>query len=146
MNLSSFYPVIGTAEVARTADFYRTYFRFETTFEADWYVSLRLSSNPEFELAILDYNHPSVPPDGRKPIRGLILNFEVDDVDAEYHRLVAAGLPMDLELRDEDWGQRHFITHDPNGVLIDVIRVQEASAEYQDSYIVPGDVRMSHEQ
>ncbi len=135
MNLSSFYPVIGTEDVAMTAAFYRAHFRFETTFEADWYVSLRSSSNPEFELAILDYNHPSVPPRGREPVRGLILNFEVDDVDTEYQRLAAAGLPMDLELSDEDWGQRHFITHDPNGVLIDVIRVQEASAEYQDKYV-----------
>ncbi len=135
MNLSSFYPVVGTEDVASTAAFYRTHFGFEATFEADWYVSLRSSSNPEFELAILDYNHPSVPPGGRKPVQGVILNFEVEDVDAEYQRLAAAGLRMDLELRDEDWGQRHFITHDPNGVLIDVIRVQEASAEYQDNYV-----------
>lgn len=51
----------------------------------------------------------------------MILNFEVEDVDAEYARLAASGLPILLSLRDEDFGQRHFITADPNGVLIDVI-------------------------
>lgn len=31
-----------------------------------------------------------------------------------------AGLEMPLELRDEDFGQRHFMVTDPNGVLVDV--------------------------
>ncbi len=36
--------------------------------------------------------------------------------------LRAAGLPILLDIRDEDFGQRHFITADPNGMLIDVIK------------------------
>jgi len=41
---------------------------------------------------------------------------------AEYTRLVAnAGLSAVLELRDEDFGQRHFIITDPVGNLVDVI-------------------------
>ena len=49
------------------------------------------------------------------------------------HRL-AAGLPMLLPLRDEDFGQRHFITQDPNGVLIDVIKPIPPSAEFAAQY------------
>ena len=130
MRISSFYPVIGTHDVATTADFYRTHFRFDTAFEADFYVSLRLRSEPPFELGIVDCTHPSVPEGFRKPAQGLILNLEVDDVDQEYERLCGAGLPIDLEIKDEDWGQRHFITHDPNGVLIDVIRPTVPSAQF----------------
>ena len=37
-------------------------------------------------------------------------------------------------LRDEPFGQRHFITADPNGVLIDVIKPIPPSAEYQALY------------
>ena len=44
------------------------------------------------------------------------------DVDAIHDRLLAEGLPILRSLRDEAFGQRHFITHDPNGVLIDVIK------------------------
>ena len=33
-------------------------------------------------------------------------------------------------LTDEDFGQRHFITRDPNGVLIDVITPIPPSPEY----------------
>lgn len=128
MELSSFYPVICTDKIAATRDFYVTHFGFEVTFEADWYVSLRRSDH---ELALVDATHPTIPEAGRRPVAGLILNFEVSDVDAEYRRLVeAAGLPLALPLRSEDFGQRHFIVTDPAGVLVDVITEIEPSAEF----------------
>jgi catechol 2,3-dioxygenase-like lactoylglutathione lyase family enzyme len=68
-------------------------------------------------------------------VSGLILNFEVEDPDAEYARIGAAGLPVLLELRDEDFGQRHFITADPNGVLIDIIKPIPPSADYAAQYV-----------
>ncbi len=134
MGISSFYPVIGTKNVAATADFYRRHFGFETTFEADFYVGLRLDQDPALELAVVDYTHPSVPAGYGKPVQGLLLNLEVDDVDAEYGRACEAGLPIDLELRDEEWGQRHFMTHDPNGVLIDIIRPTAPTAAFASGY------------
>jgi len=36
--------------------------------------------------------------------------------------------------RDEDFGQRHFITADPNGVLIDIIKPIPPSAEFLKQY------------
>lgn len=90
-------------------------FFFDITFEADWYVSLKTSQQPVYQLALLDYRHPSVPAAFQQAAQGVLLNFEVADVDAEYQRLKAAGLPLHLDLRSEAWGQRHFITSDPNG-------------------------------
>ena len=114
MQLTSFYPVIATTRVAETRAFYLTHLHFTVTFEADWYVSLRLTSQPHYELAILDYAHPTMPERFRRPVQGLLLNFEVEDVDAEYERLIKqGGLPIHLDLRDEAFGQRHFITADP---------------------------------
>src|SRR5882757_7895654 len=128
MELSSFYPVICTDRVAATRDFYVTHFGFEVVFEADWYVSLR---RPGYELALVDATHPTIPESGRRPVAGLILNFEVSDVDAEYRRLVEqAGLTPALPMRSEDFGQRHFIVTDPAGVLVDVITEIEPSAEF----------------
>ncbi|MBG9587523.1 VOC family protein [Cytobacillus firmus] len=137
MKTTSFYPVIMTEQVARTADFYRTLFRFEATFETDWYVSLRLvkEDQSQLELAILKSGHPTVPEAYRHSVKGLILNFEVEDVDAEYERLIVGKkLPLRLELCDEAFGQRHFITNDPNGVLIDIIKIIPPSSEYSDQY------------
>lgn len=135
MKFNSFYPVIMTHDVAGSKEFFTEYFNFKVTFEADWYVSLKAAQEPPFELALLNPDHPTVPRDFRRSLTGgLILNFEVDDVDGEYERLRSAGLPIHLELRTEDFGQRHFITADPNGVLIDVIKVIPPSAEYATQY------------
>ncbi|RAV16747.1 VOC family protein [Paenibacillus contaminans] len=137
MKISSFYPVILTEQVAASAEFYRNHFGFETVFEADWYVSLRLprDDKTEFELAILMSGHPTVPAAYRQSVNGLILNFEVDDVDAEYERLITREkLPLQLDIRNEEFGQRHFITSDPNGVLIDVIKIIPPSDAYSEQY------------
>lgn len=135
MNLTSFYPVICTSRLKESHDFYTRLMGFETTFEADWYVSLRRPGTPAYELALLDHDHPTLPAPYRHPARGLLLNFEVSDVDAEWERLVVGeGLRAELELRSEDFGQRHFIVADPNGVLIDVITPITPSAEYADQY------------
>jgi hypothetical protein len=47
---------------------------------------------------------------------------------------MSAGLPIHLEIRSEIFGQRHFITSDPNGILIDIIQVIPASEEYTQKY------------
>jgi catechol 2,3-dioxygenase-like lactoylglutathione lyase family enzyme len=137
MKVSSFYPVILTDQVAATAAFYSENFGFERVFEADWYVSMRMSdSNTPYELAILDAAHSTIPEKFRTGVTGLILNFEVDDVDAEYERLIRTNkLPLQLDIRSEDFGQRHFITSDPNGVLIDVITVIPPTDEYSNQYV-----------
>lgn len=134
MKLSSYYPVLCSKLIAESRDFYVNHFGFEVVFDADWYVHLAGTETPNVSLAIVDANHQSVPEKFRRPVAGLLLNFEVADVDAEYKRLSDAGLPVELELRDEDWGQRHFILRDPNGVLIDVITPIAPSGEFADNY------------
>ena len=134
MKLTSAYPVLLTARVAETAAFYVAHFGFCALFEADWYVHLQSIADARVNLAVLDGAHETIPAAGRGTVRGLILNFEVEDVDAEHARLVAAGLPMLQDLRDEAFGQRHFITADPNGVLIDVITPIPPSADFAAQY------------
>ena len=86
-------------------------------------------------LAILNGDHNTIPASGRGRTTGLLLNFEVDDVDAVHAQMLKDKLPIVLPLRDEDFGQRHFITCDPNGVLIDVITPIAASAAFADDYL-----------
>lgn len=138
MNLTSFYPVVCTERLGESVEFYTRHLGFEITFEADWYVSLRRPGPPGYELALLDPTHPTVPEGYRRPVQGVILNVEVEDVDAEWERLVVqAGLPVELELRSETFGQRHFILADPNGVLVDVITEIPPGPEYADAF-APG--------
>lgn len=121
MKITSYYPVLMVKDVAATAAFYVRYLSFRPLFEADWYVHLQFETDPSINLAILDGDHATIPEQARGHASGLLLNFEVEDVDAMYTRAVADGLPIRLSLRDEEFGQRHFITQDPNGVLLDVI-------------------------
>ncbi|MFB4196046.1 VOC family protein [Streptomyces carpaticus] len=136
MDLTSCYPVICTERLTASRDFYTRLLGFEITFEADWYLSLRRPGDSPYELALLDHTHPTLPAAYRTPVRGLLLNFEVTDVDAEWDRLVIrGGLTPELTLRDEDFGQRHFIVADPNGVLIDVITPIAPTAEFAAQYV-----------
>ncbi|MBL8580696.1 MAG: VOC family protein [Rhizobiaceae bacterium] len=131
MKTTSYYPVLVTEDVAGTVDFYRRHFAFEPLFEADWYVHLQSHEDEKVTLAVLAAGHETLPVAARNvTAQGLLLNFEVEDVDAVHARLAGAGLPMLLALRDEPFGQRHFITQDPNGVLIDVIKPIPPSAEF----------------
>lgn len=134
MKATSYYPVIMTGDVAGTTAFYVEHFNFKPMFESDWYVHLTSGEDETINLAILDGSHETIPEQGRGRVSGLLLNFEVEDVDAVHERLVAAGLPVLRSLRDEDFGQRHFITADPNGVLIDIIKPIPPNADYAAQY------------
>ncbi|RFA29205.1 glyoxalase [Alkalilimnicola ehrlichii] len=139
MQITSYYPVIMTDDVTGTADFYVRHFYFQTVFHIDWYAHLQSTIDPAVNLAVLNGAHETVPETARGQVGGLIINFEVTDPDAEYARLKAAGLPILLSLRDEDFGQRHFITTDPNGVLIDIIKPIEPTAEFAEHYRTDAD-------
>lgn len=129
----SCYPVLGTENVAASAAFYREHFGFEPAFEADWYVSLRHPESGD-ELALLDASHPSVPSGYREPARGVLVNLELDDVDAVAARLDAAGVPVVQPLRSEPFGQRHVIVRDPGGVLVDVITEIPPAPEFAEAF------------
>ncbi|MFF2369925.1 VOC family protein [Agromyces sp. NPDC058110] len=131
--LRSCYPVLGTTDVAASAAFYREHFGFETSFASDWYVSLRHPASGD-ELALLDAAHPSVPEGHREPARGVLVNLELDDVDAVAARLDEAGVPVVQALRSEPFGQRHVIVRDPGGVLVDVITEIPPAAEFAEAF------------
>ncbi len=122
MKCTQYYPVIMTDDVAGTSRFYQKHFRFEVKFDSDWYIHLQSAEDEKVNIAILQGDHETVPAVARGKVSGLLLNFEVEDVDAIFELAQKNDLPVLLPIRDEDFGQRHFITQDPNGVLIDVIK------------------------
>ena len=137
MKPSSLYPVLCTPRLQESHAFYAAWFGFEDTFVSDWYVSLRRPGPPDLELGLLEAGHPTLPEGYRAPsVQGVLLNFEVADVDAEWERLVVeGGLDPVLSLRSEGFGQRHFIVADPAGVLIDVITPIAPSEEFAAQFL-----------
>jgi len=134
MKMSSYNPVLMTKNVAQTVQFYCTHFNFTSVFDSDWYVHLQSLDDEAINLAVLQFDHPTVPAGKQQQTKGLILNFEVMDAQAEYDRLKQAGLAFLLDIRDEEFGQRHFIASDPNGVMIDIIQPIPPSAEFAAQY------------
>jgi catechol 2,3-dioxygenase-like lactoylglutathione lyase family enzyme len=134
MKSTQYYPVLMVDDVNDVSTFYQAHFGFRPLFESDWYVHLQSSENEAVNLAILHGDHETIPAAARGRVSGLLLNFEVENVDAVYEELRSRNLPILLPLRDEPFGQRHFITRDPSGVLIDVITPIAPSEEFLGQY------------
>ncbi len=136
VSLQSFYPVLMVDDVEASVRFYADRMGFEKTFESDWYVSLRHRERSAYELAVLSSVHETIPEGFRgERAGGLLLNFEVSDAKAEYERLKGAGLRVVLPLRDEAFGQRHFVVVGPGDVMIDVIEEIEPSPEFAEQFL-----------
>lgn len=134
MKVTSYYPVLEVQDVAEAAVFFRRHFGFAPAFESDWYVHLTQPEQSEVNLAILQSGHPTIPRSEPRCASGVLINFEVEDAAAEWERLSQSDLCVRLPLRDEAFGQRHFILQGPEGVLIDVIQPIPPSPEFAEMY------------
>ncbi len=130
MRFTNLYPLLQVEDVAMTADFYRSHFGFTPVFESDWYMHLKGDCESLHELAIIHYDHDSIPEIGRVKSKGVILSFYVDDAASEAKRIEQAGITIAQPLRDEVFGQRHVIAADPNGILIDIITAIEPDPDW----------------
>ncbi len=111
-----------TEKFSETKKFYTDTLGFGITFENEFYLLLH-TPNHQAEISFLKPNHPT-----QKPIfqpafngKGVYLTIEVDNVDEMYSQLKNKGLSIEIELRDEPWGDRHFAIVDPNGIGIDIV-------------------------
>ena len=133
MKVNSFYPVIMTKNVEECSEFFINNLEFEITFSSEWYISL--IDKYDNEVAFLESSHMTIPAGFRNQVRGLLLNFEVDNVDKIYIKLKESLEDrIVLDIRDEGFGQRHFIVEGPEKILIDIIQVIEPTDEFKDNY------------
>lgn len=131
--ITSIFPTICADDVAATKDFYVELFGFEVIFDSGWYVQLESPDGTKPQIGIVQREHPTVPEAFRLQPAGVVVCIEVDDVDKVHDQVVAQGLELLVTLRDETFGQRHFITLDPSGTMVDVIKPIPAGEEYADA-------------
>ena len=110
-----------TSNFQETKEFYTKTLGLRVDFENDFY--LLLGSEAGDQISFLLPNHPS-----QKPIfqsafegQGVYITVEVSDVDKDYERIKALEVDIAIELRNEEWGDRHFAIVDPNGIGIDIV-------------------------
>ena len=138
--IKSLFPVVVTPKLTQARDFYVHFLGFRVVFEAEWYVQLHLDRAGEspLELAFMlaDLEDQIEPVRAAFSGEGVILTLDFDDVDAVHEDLVENDAIGDivLSIRDEPWGQRHFMFRDPAGLLVDAVQLIAPSPEYAASY------------
>lgn len=120
--MNKLHPLTITSKMKESADFYVNYFGFELVFESDWYLQLAHASGAE--LAFMLPGLENQPEFLRHELNseGMIFTLETENADDEFKRLTDVNAPIIYTLRDEEWGQRHFILKDPSGVYVDVVQ------------------------
>lgn len=120
-------PCIVTDKVDKSRDFYVKHFGAKVTFDCGWYVNLTLGN----DTSALQFMAPQASGPPACHPAGLIYNFSVDDVDAEYERLTSSGLTPIMPLEDHPWGDRGFAILDPNGISLYIYSDREPSEEFK---------------
>lgn len=108
-----------TKDVSRITEFYKKVLKAEPAFENPRYVEFETEVA---KLAIFDIKaHETVAPGSLAPEsnNSIIIEFNVEDVDAEYARLKAEGIEIVREPSNQVWGVRSFYFRDCDGNLLD---------------------------
>jgi uncharacterized glyoxalase superfamily protein PhnB len=108
-------------DVAASAHFLTSHFGFREEMSADGFSSLA-RDDAGMNVVFLRRGMPMLPGDQRDDHAcGLILAFEVNDLEGELARLQAESVAITMPLRSEKWGERAFQVRDPNGVIIELL-------------------------
>jgi uncharacterized glyoxalase superfamily protein PhnB len=129
IEIEAMFPVMVTANLEAVKAFYESVFGFNAVFyDADFYLHL-VSPNSGIQLGFLMPEHASQP-DFLRPLMspdGYVISLEVKDAARAYAEAQKMDLTMAMELKEEVWGQVHFILIDPAGFRIDVVQHLEDS-------------------
>lgn len=108
-------------DVAASVRFLTAHFGFREVMSADGFASLA-RDDAGMNVVFLRRGLDMLPDDQRHDHAcGLILAFEVDDLEGELARLQAEGVRATMPLRSEEWGERAFQVRDPNGVIVELL-------------------------
>lgn len=113
---------IVSEKLKESKDFYMNVLDFGISFENEFYVLLH-TADKSSEISFLKSNHPSQMPLFQTAYNGngAYLTIEVENVDEVYRRVKEKNVAIEIEIRDEAWGDRHFAIVDPNGLGIDIV-------------------------
>ena len=107
-------------DLKKSKDFYVDLLDFKVKFDSDWYVQLCSPENSEIEYGIIQRDHELVPKEYQNTPNGMYVTFVVENVDVIYEKALKMGIDIIQEPSNEFYGQRRFLTKDPNGCLIDI--------------------------
>lgn len=119
-------PCFAVADVPAMRDFFVERLGARVRFDCGWYVSLSWGETG----ASIQFMAPQGEGAPVASLAGVTLNFQVDDVDAEYRRLAGQDLSEVMPLDDHPWGDRGFAVAGPGGLVLYLFSPREPSAEF----------------
>ena len=106
-------------DVGASVGFYRALLGLEVLVDHGWYAEMGVDGRTL--IAFVEAGHETVPASSGGPPSGVLLSFVVDDVDQIAGRATELAHPIVWPLTTE-LGQRHLMTADPDGAVVDVIQ------------------------
>ncbi|MBL4796796.1 MAG: VOC family protein [Oleispira sp.] len=128
IDIQTMFPVMVATNLEDVKQFYTSVFGFNVVFfDASFYLHL-VSPSTGVQLGFLLPNHPSQPQflQSLMSVDGYVISLEVADAAKAYIEAENMELPIIMELKEEAWGQIHFIVEDPAGFKIDIVEHLEA--------------------
>ena len=122
-------------DLQRSKKFYADLLGLVPTFDSDWIVQMTSPRNEKLNLSLQLRTHCSIPEAFRKRPQGFSVAFVVLDVDSVFETAKKMGLEIVQTPKNEDYGQRRFLTLDPDGLLVDVSSDCEPSPEFVRKYM-----------
>jgi predicted enzyme related to lactoylglutathione lyase len=116
-------PNLSSEAFVASRDFYAAMFDLVVSVELDdWYLQLMPESDPRLNIGFVKPDHELFADrTASSGTYGVVLTIHVDDVDEAYKRAKRLGAEIAAEIRNEDYGQRHFLLVDPNGLVLNVM-------------------------
>ncbi|MEU2255616.1 VOC family protein [Nocardia xishanensis] len=114
---------LNVADPQASAKFVIDHLGFTEKMSADGFVSLE-RPDAGMNLIYLRTGLPTFKPASAAGSAGdgLLVVFVVEDIDAEYARLQAEGVPIVTPIETEEWGERYFQMTDPNGIVVQLVQ------------------------
>jgi uncharacterized glyoxalase superfamily protein PhnB len=129
IEIESMFPVMVVSNLEAIKQFYETVFGFNIAFyDPDFYLHL-VSPSTGVQLGFLVPEHSSQPEflHALMATDGYVISLEVKDASAAYAQANELDLKIAIELKEESWGQIHFMLQDPAGIRVDVVQQLAAS-------------------
>ena len=121
MRISATAVSLNVDDVPASSAFLARHFGFREQMAADGFASLARDGSG-MNVIFLRRGLPTLPDDQRDVhAAGLILAFEVDDLEGELARLQGEGVAITMPLTAEEWGERAFQVRDSTGVIIQLV-------------------------
>ena len=129
IEIQAMFPVMVTGKLEEVKQFYESVFGFNAVFyDQNFYLHL-VSPSTGVQLGFLLPDHVTQPEFLHSVMScdGYVISLEVKDAAIACAEAQRMNLCFALDLKQEEWGQLHFMLQDPAGFRVDVVQHLEVN-------------------